>query len=51
MRLDDRDAGVVYFAHASLVATTHQNIGPDTKEWLRWYQSVNQPATKPAGQG
>lgn len=48
--LDDRDAGVVYFAHDSLVKITHQNIGPDGKEWLQWFQSANQPATKPAAQ-
>jgi HEAT repeat protein len=48
--LDDRDASVVFYAHDSLVKITHQNIGPDTKEWLQWYQSANQPATKPAGQ-
>ncbi len=48
--LDDRDASVVFFAHDSLVKITHQNIGPDAKEWLQWYQSVNQPATRPADQ-
>jgi HEAT repeat protein len=49
--LDDHDAGVIYYAHDSLVRTTHQNIGPDSKAWLQWYEQANQPATKPAGQG
>jgi HEAT repeat protein len=44
--LDDRDASVVFYAHDSLVKITRQNIGPDAKEWLQWYQSVNQPATQ-----
>lgn len=49
--LDDRDAAVVYNAHQSLVHITHQNIGPDGKAWLSWYERVNSPATKPSGQG
>ncbi|HUO09166.1 MAG TPA: HEAT repeat domain-containing protein [Phycisphaerae bacterium] len=49
--LDDRDAGVVYYAHDSLKHSTHQDFGTDSKAWLRWYQTWNQPATKPTGQG
>ena len=49
--LDDHDAGVIYYAHDSLVHATHQNIGTDSKSWLQWYEQANQPATKPAGQG
>ena len=29
----------------------YQDFGTDSKAWLRWYQTWNQPATKPTGQG
>jgi HEAT repeat protein len=36
--LDDKNAGVVYYALQSLQITTGQLLGYDAKAWLGWYQ-------------
>jgi len=41
--LSDTDAGVVKFAHDSLVAATGQNHWYDTRAWLAWYQQTYTP--------
>jgi len=46
--LDDRNAGVVYWAHQSLVITTGQRIGFEPKAWLLWYRQNFSPTTLPA---
>src|ERR1035437_8945668 len=49
--LDDRDAGVVYWAHQSLETTTGQRIGFDPKASLAWYQHSYGQTTQPAPKG
>lgn len=46
--LNDSDAGVVRFAHGSLVSITGQDFYYDPKPWLAWYQNAY-AAPQPAG--
>jgi HEAT repeats len=47
--LDDRNTAVIFYAHASLVALTGQQLPFEGKPWLEWYQrTYEKPAAKPA---
>jgi HEAT repeat protein len=47
--LDDKNPAVVFYAHASLVALTGQQLPFEGKAWLEWYrQTYEKPAVKPA---
>jgi HEAT repeat protein len=49
--MDDRDAGVVYYARQSLLKTTHQDFGYNSRDWLTWYEQTyaTAPTTRSAG--
>ena len=47
--LDDKNTAVIFYAHASLVALTGQQLPFEGKPWLEWYQrTYEKPAAKPA---
>ena len=49
--LNDKDAAVVRYAHASLAAATGQDFSYDNRAWLSWFQKtyVTPASTAPAG--